>query len=230
MGVGVAGTLHVSLYSACSGLTPQERENRLSGVGVTASQLPRPPAAPTPCPPGGLVATAAPGSWGFGCSAGVSPSRSTARGLAASGAYLDSFGQPSSFPACPARRSRPGVPRPDLAIGRGPAAGAPRNASCTHSLRWVNLAAPELRARGRGRVAQPSPSGGARWGGRPGSGESGRQLSRRLGGGEPRSGRRFVGAAVPARVQSRRSQVGESWSCALGSPARRTPGRWGVPL
>lgn len=154
----MAGTLRVSTLPALA-WPPQERENRLLGLGMTASQLPRPPAAPTPCPPGGLVATAAPGSWGFGCSAGVSPSRSTARGLAAPGAYLDSFGQPSSFPACPARRSRRGVPRPDFAIGRGPAAGAPRNASCRRSLRWVNLAALELRERGP-RASRPARSFG----------------------------------------------------------------------
>lgn len=103
---------------------PLERENRLLGLGVTASQLPRPPAAPTPCPPGGLVATAAPGSWGFGRSAGVSPSHSTARGSAALGAYLDSFGQPSSFPACPARRSRPGSPAPGLCHPQGAGGGS----------------------------------------------------------------------------------------------------------
>ncbi|KAM7067775.1 transmembrane protein 98 isoform 1-T1 [Molossus nigricans] len=47
------------------------------------------------------------------------------------GTYLDSLGQPSSFPACPAPRSRLRVPRPDFAIGGGPAAGAPRNVSCS---------------------------------------------------------------------------------------------------
>lgn len=144
------------------------------------------------------------------------------------GTYLDSFGQPSSFPACPALWSRPRVPLPDFAIGGGPAAGAPGNASCSRRLRWVSPAASELRERGPRRATRPSPMGRGRAG--PGGqcwGGTGAPAP------QPPKGR---GASAPPwlcwgrgtrAAQPWHPQVGESWSCVPGSPARRARGRWG---
>lgn len=145
--------------------------HRLLGLRVSASQLPKAPAAPTPGSPGGLAGTAVPGSWGFGCSAGGSPSRSTAGARPRRVTYLDSFGQPSCFPACsgtlPAAgggrgsaRERVLQPQPQVGEPRcpGAAGGRPGRAARPGSLgggAWV----PGGQGAGAGAPARPPPWG-----------------------------------------------------------------------
>lgn len=165
------------------------------GATVTASSR------PNPRPAGGPGGDS--GAWQRGIwTRPRPPSLCAAGGLAALGDLSPFPGTAPRLPGMPRSQEPPGAPRPDFAIGGEPAVGAPRNASCSHSLRWVR---PPPRAAGEG-----APGRRAGWG------ASGRRLGWRGGGGEP---------AWPPLCCGH--GLGESWSRAPGSPARCAPRRRG---
>lgn len=187
-GLGEAGTLPLPSNPPAGDRPPRGREDRLLGLTVTASSRPSPRAAGGP---GGDSGAWQRGIW----TRPRPPSLCAAGGLAAPGDLSPFPGTAPLLPGMPRSQEPPGVPRPDFAIGGGPALEAPRNASRSGSLRWVRL---PPGAAGEGpREDRPAPGESGRPAGQQGVGDRGAAW----GMGSP-PGRRFVAAAVLARART----------------------------
>ena len=169
------------------------------------------PAAPTPRPPPARRGRRRLAAGDLDAAAGPRPPPPHL-GVWLPGTLSRFLGQPSSFPACPAPASRPRVPRPDFAIGGAGRPERPRDASCGRGLRWVGLAAP--RSGGREGVRARRGPGARRWGPMAGKG-----------GGADRRHLYLCWGRGARALQPGRPQVGQSRSCAPGSPASLAPGR-----
>lgn len=219
-GLGEAGTLPLPSNPPARAWPPRGREDRLLGLTVTASSRPNPRPAEGP---GGDS-----GAWQRGIWTRPRPPLPLRRrGFGRAGGLISLPWDSPLLPGMPRSQEPPGVPRPDFAIGGGPALGAPRNASCSRSLRWVR---PPPRAAGEGpRAGRPDP--GER--GRPAGGQGVGDRGAAWGVGSP-PGRRFVAATVLARARTwRKLELRARWPRAVraqapGGPAQ-PPGCSGWP-